>query len=298
MDHRRRAKEILEKVPEIKRLYGPDWTSAPMALSAASMHLALALHASGMSTAMWFASAYLVGAALAQFGFLAIHELAHNLFFSSAAANKLFSIVINLPLLFPFAIVFRTYHLLHHAHQGGDLDFDLPSELEIALFRGRLGKFVWLACQLVFYALRPCFLHPVGLCPYSALNVAVQAAFNACVICFFGFAPVKFLFASLLFAGGLHPCSGHFLSEHVQFKPGGTQDTFSYYGPLNAITWNVGFHVEHHDFTRVSWRRLPSVRKLAGESYEGLAVCESWPGALVRFVWDPRLSLGNCRARR
>ena len=55
----------------------------------------------------------------------------------SILANKLFSILVNLPLLFPFAIVFRTYHLLHHAQQGQvGYDMDLLSLLEQRAVRG------------------------------------------------------------------------------------------------------------------------------------------------------------------
>lgn len=299
MNHRGRAKEILKRHPEIRNLQAPDRTGAPIALSAASLHLALALYASKLSTPMWFCAAYLLGAGFAQFGFLAVHELAHDLFFASSLSNKLFSILVNLPLVFPFAIVFRKYHLLHHIHQGAELDFDLPSEFEIKTFRGTFGKFVWLSFQLVFYALRPCFQFPIKPCRYAAINAAVQVIFNAFLMFFFGPDPIKFLLASLFFAGGLHPCSGHFLSEHVQFDPNvGEQDTFSYYGVLNIFVWNCGHHVEHHDFPRVPGRRLPQLHEMAKESYEGLVICESWPKSLVRFVFDQKLDLGRCRARR
>ena len=60
----------------------------------------------------------------------------------------------------------------------------------------------------------------------------------------------------------LHPMSGHFIAEHFEFIEG--QETYSYYGILNYLTWNVGYHNEHHDFPNIPGR-LPEVKKIGKE---------------------------------
>jgi len=71
---------------------------------------------------------------------------------------------------------------------------------------------------------------------------------------------------SSFFAGSLHPCAAHFIAEHYLWD-GLDQEKYSYYGPLNLLAYNVGYH---NDFLSVPWTRLPNLRKLVPEFYDSI----------------------------
>jgi sphingolipid delta-4 desaturase len=74
-------------------------------------------------------------------------------------------------------------------------------------------------------------------------------------------------------------------------------ETYSYYGPLNILTYNVGLHNEHHDFPAVPWTRLPQLHRIAAEFYEPLPCHRSWVWVLWTFILDRNVGLW-CRVKR
>ena len=95
---------------------------------------------------------------------------------------------------------------------------------------------------------------------------------------------------SSFFAGSLHPCAGHFIAEHYLFDQF-DQETWSYYGCLNYLTYNVGYHNEHHDFPSIPWTRLPALHGLANEFYKDLPQHKSWCMVTYRFIFDTDIGL-------
>lgn len=281
--HAERRRAMLAKYPEIKRLYGP---CARTKYVCTALVVVQVLAAYCLRDAPWWcvlAVAYLFGGVVNQTLLLAIHELSHNLAFERPWHNRLFAVFVNLPVGVPVAETFRYYHLLHHVHQGdARFDTDLPTELEARLLRGRFVKTLWLAFQGFAYALRPLVVHPKKPSAAELANLLVQVVFDLAVLHCWGVKALAYLPIGSLLVMGLHPVAGHYISEHYVFRPG--QETYSYYGPLNLLAFNVGYHNEHHDFPYVAGSRLPALRRTAPEFYDSLHQHASWTATLWHYV--------------
>ena len=256
-------------------------------------------------------TAYIVGATANQNLFLSIHEISHNLAFKLPLANRFLAIVANFPIGIPYSAGFRPYHLTHHKSLGVDgLDTDLPTAFEAFFFDSVLGKAFFCTFQIIFYAIRPLFVYKVDFTWVHWVNILAQVIFDVLLVRFIGSRALVYLIMSSFLAGSLHPCAGHFIAEHYIFdKPSSPKDqristplapppeTFSYYGPLNLLTYNVGLHNEHHDFPAVPWSRLPVLHELAKEFYADLPHHSSWTWVIWQFIWDKEISLW-CRLKR
>jgi sphingolipid delta-4 desaturase len=203
----------------------------------------------------------------------------------------------------------QPYHLTHHKSLGVDgLDTDLPTALEALFLDSILGKAFFCTFQILFYALRPMMVYALPLTQIHFLNILVQVLFDIVLVRLTSSHALAYLILSSFLAGSLHPCAGHFIAEHYVFEkqPAEVRDpatnvpvpeTYSYYGPLNALTYNVGLHNEHHDFPAVPWTRLPALHEMAKEFYTDLPQHKSWVGVIWQFIWDAEVGL-SCRVKR
>ncbi|XP_032882395.1 sphingolipid delta(4)-desaturase/C4-monooxygenase DES2 [Amblyraja radiata] len=285
--HTQRRKEMLAKYPEIKSLMGPDhnlkWIVFGMVLTQ-TISCYFVKDLSWKWIIFW---AYAVGGAVNHSLTLAIHDISHNVAFGNKLAkwNRLFAIFANLPIGLPYSASFKKYHIDHHRYLGGNgLDVDIPTEIEGWFFCTPFRKTIWLILQPLFYALRPLYVNPKPVSSLEILNAVIQFAYDFLIYYLWGLKPIVYLIAGSLLCMGIHPISGHFIAEHYMFLKG--HETYSYYGPLNWITFNVGYHVEHHDFPSIPGSKLPLVKEIAPEYYDHLPQHTSWVRVLWDFVFD------------
>ena len=288
--HFERRRLIMAKHPEVKKLIGHDERIAFVTIGIVIVQLAAAVFSRNLQPVYFILLAYIVGATINHALFLAIHEITHNLAFKKTVQNNWLALAANIPIVFPYAMSFKIYHAMHHRDQGKDgIDVDIPAKPEARTFRGMVGKFIWCFTQILFYALRPIFVHPIKLNKWQVNNILTQTIIMAVFIYFAGWTALLFLLVSDFFAGSLHPLAGHFIAEHYVFIEG--QETYSYYGPLNKLAFNVGFHNEHHDFPGIPGSRLPQLKKLAPEFYDPLYTHKSWVLILLKFILTPSVDL-------
>jgi sphingolipid delta-4 desaturase len=183
----------------------------------------------------------------------------------------------------PAAMTFKRYHHEHHQYQGVDvIDTDIGTKIEGDKLRHPILKLLNVMFLSAFYGLRPLITNPKAPTAWELLNSTIVFGFDALVYYFVGPKALGYFLLSTFLGLGLHPCSGHFIQEHFVFNEG--QETYSYYGPLNYVMLNVGYHVEHHDFPRIPGSRLPLVKKIAPEFYDNLKSYNSWSKVIYDYI--------------
>jgi sphingolipid delta-4 desaturase len=124
---------------------------------------------------------------------------------------------------------------------------------------------------------------------WTVLNFAVIAVTDFLIWWTCGLKGLAYVLLSTFFGVGLHVVGARWVQEHYTFKEG--QETYSYYGPLNTIAFNIGYHNEHHDLMRVPWIHLPKIKAIAPEFYDHLYAHHSWTRVLLWFLFDENVDL-------
>jgi len=283
--HATRRRMILEKHPEVKELMKQD----PF-----SLYLTIAL-VIGQTIIMylikdmpwWFVilAAFISGAVLSHALYVLVHDLTHYTAFKSRKANQFTAILANLGQGVPSSIAFGRYHADHHIFLGRpNWDPDLPTQKEIAFFTTPFRKFLYILTMPFFYGFRPYFVCPKPPSALEFVNMAVVFSWDALIVYFFGAKSIAYLLIGTIFGLGLNPVAAHIIAEHYEFIKG--QDTYSYYGPFNFTGLNIGYHIEHHDFPNIPWRKLPRLREIAPEFYDTLPHHKSYLLVYFKYIFD------------
>lgn len=284
--HATRRKEILKKYPQVKELYGYEWTTKYVVLGWVLSQWGLSYLIRNSSWWVIVLLAYCYGGFASHALVLAMHEISHNLAFPRTVPNKFLGIFANMGTAFPHFSMFQKYHLEHHQFQGvSGIDVDVPSAWEGRFFTNAFKKLLWVFFQPCFYIIRPLLIKPKNPGFWEFMNWSIVIGFDLAWGYAFGWKAPFYLFLSTYLGSGLHPVAGHFIAEHYVFIKG--QETYSYYGPLNLICFNVGYHNEHHDFPRIPGRRLPQLKKMVPEYYDDLPSYTSWSKVIWDYIMDP-----------
>jgi len=296
-----RCREIMKKHPEIAKLIGRNPNTAYVLIGLVGLQLGIAYFMGHLGMSYWWLAliiAYAVGAFANHSLYVIIHEATHNLIFKSRLLNRWAGVIADLPNAVPGAMGFHTYHLRHHAHLGEyENDTDLATHWEAKLVgNSSWRKALWLALFPVFQIFRTFRLRHVNTwTQWMYINIGVVLLADIMIAYFWGGAAIFYLFVSMMFALGLHPLGARWIQEHYTLNP--HQETHSYYGPLNFLALNMGYHNEHHDFPAIPWNRLPKVRAIAPEYYDTLEYHTSWTRLLLDFIFNPKYTLYS-RVRR
>lgn len=229
--------------------------------------------------------AYFIGAVINHGLFVLMHDITHFTSFKSPLHNQLLGILSNLPQVIPNAISFGRYHKDHHTFLGDEiLDPDIPTKLEIYMFNNTYLKLIFIIIMPLFYALRPYIKKPKVQNSMEILNIISCFVYDYLIYEYFGFKALMYLTLGTLWGLSINPVGMHIIAEHYEFNKG--QDTYSYYGWMNYLNFNMGYHLEHHDFPTMSWRNLPKLRVIAPEFYENLPQIDSYFKVMYEYIFD------------
>jgi sphingolipid delta-4 desaturase len=293
--HPGRARAIIKAHPEVRRLMVRNPGTALIAASIVATQTAIAFGMGSFGFGYWWLSlliAFFIGAFANHANYVIIHDATHNLIFRSPSWNKMVAIIADLPNLAPGAMGFRVYHLQHHSHQGDyEWDADLANHWEARMVGNRwYRKAIWLMLFPFFQITRPPRLKAIKMWDrWFSINLACAVAYDVAIVYFCGWAGFLYLVFAFFFSIGLHPVGARWIQEHYTYDF--DQETFSYYGPINRVALNMGYHNEHHDLPSIPWNNLPKLRAIAPEFYSSLKYHSSWSRLLFQFIFDGRYSL-------
>eukprot|EP01133_Synstelium_polycarpum_P016998 gene16998-20228_t len=289
--HWTRRKAISAKYPEVLNF---PTTHPPTAVWVFILVAAMIISAKMLQNSSFLTIlvvAYVFGATVSHALWVLIHELTHDLVLESSTMNSILLLISDLPHIVPAGISFRHFHRLHHSFLNEaytDPDVPIPYENSI-LGHSIVGKAIWFCFYSIVIALRSAFYplkdqSPVGI--WLFFNYVCNISFTYVMSQWVGTWGMVYLVLSSLMSVGflLHPLGARWIAEHFAVTQS-EQETYSTYGLVNTLGFNIGYHNEHHDFVRVPWVYLPRLTEIATEFYQkGLRYHTSYFRVLYEFL--------------
>jgi sphingolipid delta-4 desaturase len=290
-NHIERSKRLMIKYPQIKEISSVCIFLKYQIIFLFGLSIFFSYLSSFLDNIQYILFTWLIGGTLLNSITLGMHEVSHNHAFKSFLHNRILSLICDLSIGLPVSESFRRYHHLHHYEFNKvGLDTDLPSNIERIIFKGKLGKFIWIILQGFFYSIRPNIIKPLEITKIQFTSYILNII-RFIILYQINIKAALFSIIAILIGTGLHPFASHFIAEH--FYNENKYETASYYGWMNILTFNVGYHVEHHDFPHIPGSKLPLLHKITNEYKDNIPIIKSWILYLIKFIMDDNISLDN-----
>jgi sphingolipid delta-4 desaturase len=265
--HYNRRRAILAKHPEIRDLMICDPSFKYVAVATALTQLCIGWLLRDASLVNVLAFAVCVGSLFACAISNATHELVHDAAWPGRPLwNKVLGNAVNWSLGWPMIGGYHRTHRYHHAFLGTNLDAKYPSLEEAASYD-----------QNLWGRLRFIFTHPLNggerwtkfvgeePTPFAVWNYRTTWAFNVAYTLLVGWKAYLYILTSMwvndcIYIQGSKNFADHWVDQDKAYA-------CSYYGWINRINFNIGYHREHHDFPNIPGRYLPQVTQIARDYY-------------------------------
>jgi sphingolipid delta-4 desaturase len=265
--------------------------------------------------------AYTLGAWLGFANIVLGHDALHNLVFKNEWANRAMGMLaFTCTFLGPFPAFWQTEHNWHHSivvdkvirfgeHQNSlvkKLAAATFMYLAISIFYGVVSFL--LVVQVAVHALLflvgrrsswlptsspipPFNRFPKVISLFFVINTVIAYSYQGWLVYNYGIWALGFQVLSNSINNGLHPLGMRNVQEHYYIRK--DQPTSSVYCNwyTNALTMNIGYHVEHHDFNVIPNSRLYRLREIAPEFYNNLFSYTSYTEVFLRFMTDTGIPL-------
>ncbi len=315
--HNAMRREAVSAHPDLRAISGPEWRTVFALPILLALHWGVAWAVSDAPLWVIFLVAFTAGQILIHAAGSLVHETAHKLIFRQPGAKLAFDLGLEV-ILSSYAkqLTYQHEHISSHHPHMGDYERDYEHE-DICAFQARMTlraknprlQHLMTALTLFIHALPLGSILGDGVIarmnarasgmPQSdpdrdiaatkppawqvRLFIAVSILSNLVLFLLLGpWALLYHIWALSLFLGKLGVWNlGQSLSEHQGADE--QTPTRSYYGWMNWLLFNTGYHNEHHSFPNVAWSRLPELHKAAPEVFDS-EVTKSYAGYWLDHV--------------